>query len=50
MKQIKSSHFVDVTKIVKIGSGNFREVEDNALTRYGFHLNCTNWKTPGSLD
>lgn len=38
MKQRKSSHFVDVTKMVKIGSGNYREVEDIALTRYAFYL------------
>jgi DNA-damage-inducible protein D len=35
-------HFVGITKMVKIGSGTEREVEDIALTRYGSYLTAQN--------
>jgi len=35
-------HFVDITKMVTIGSGTEREVEDVALTRYGCYLVAQN--------
>lgn len=36
------NHFVDITKMVKIGSGTEREVEDIALTRYACYLVAQN--------
>jgi DNA-damage-inducible protein D len=36
------NHFVDITKMVKIGSGSEREVEDIALTRYACYLVAQN--------
>jgi DNA-damage-inducible protein D len=36
------NHFVDITKMVKIGSGTAREVEDIALTRYACYLVAQN--------
>lgn len=36
------NHFVDITKMVKIGSGTEREVDDIALTRYGCYLVAQN--------
>src|SRR5690348_8779158 len=36
------NHFVDITKMVKIGSGTAREVEDLALTRYACYLVAQN--------
>ncbi|MBZ0201867.1 MAG: DNA damage-inducible protein D [Ignavibacteria bacterium] len=35
-------HFVDITKMVSIGSGSEREVEDYALTRYACYLTAQN--------
>jgi DNA-damage-inducible protein D len=37
-----NDHFLDVTKMVDIGSGAQREVEDVALTRYGAYLTAQN--------
>jgi DNA-damage-inducible protein D len=36
------NHFVDITKMVKIGSGSEREIEDIALTRYACYLVAQN--------
>ncbi len=36
------NHFVDVNKMVKIGSGTVREVDDIALTRYACYLVAQN--------
>lgn len=36
------NHFVDITKMVKIGSGTEREVEDIALSRYACYLVAQN--------
>lgn len=37
-----SDHFVDVNKMVDLGSGNQREVEDIMLTRYACYLIAQN--------
>ncbi len=37
-----NDHFVGVNKMVKIGSGSEREVEDIALTRYACYLIAQN--------
>ena len=37
-----SDHFVDVNKMVELGSGSVREVEDIALTRYACYLIAQN--------
>lgn len=37
-----SDHFVDVNKMVELGSGSQREVEDIALTRYACYLVAQN--------
>ncbi|MFH1847448.1 MAG: DNA damage-inducible protein D [Candidatus Omnitrophota bacterium] len=41
-KQNVSDHFVDVNKMVKLGSGSEREVEDMMLTRYACYLFAQN--------
>jgi DNA-damage-inducible protein D len=40
--ELSENHFVDITKMVKIGSGTAREVEDIALTRYACYLVAQN--------
>lgn len=35
-------HFVDVNKMVELGSGSVRQVEDIALTRYACYLIAQN--------
>lgn len=40
--EIAANHFVDITKLVKIGSGTERKVEDIALTRYACYLVAQN--------
>ncbi len=37
-----SDHFADVSKMVELGSGTTRELEDLALTRYAFYLVAQN--------
>jgi len=37
-----SDHFVDITKMVNIGSGTAREIDDIALTRYACYLVAQN--------
>ena len=37
-----SDHFLDVRKMVELGSGTFREIEDIALTRYACYLIAQN--------
>ena len=37
-----SDHFVDVNKMVKLGSGSEREVDDMMLTRYACYLLAQN--------
>jgi DNA-damage-inducible protein D len=41
-KQNQSDHFVDVNKMVKLGSGSEREVDDLMLTRYACYLIAQN--------
>jgi len=41
-KQNVSDHFVDVNKMVKLGSGSEREVDDMMLTRYACYLLAQN--------
>lgn len=38
----KNDHFLDVTKMVEVGSGALREIEDIALTRYACYLIAQN--------
>ena len=40
--EVISDHFVDVNKMVELGSGSQREVEDIALTRYACYLVAQN--------
>lgn len=39
-----NDHFADVSKLVNIGSGAERPVEDIMLTRYACYLNCAKWR------
>lgn len=41
-ENIASDHFVDVNKMVVLGSGSQREIEDIALTRYACYLIAQN--------
>lgn len=38
-------HFADVGKMVGIGSGAVREIDDVMLSRYACYLNCYEWRS-----